>query len=107
MEIRTFRAATLQEALEQVRETLGPDAAVLHTRQIKRSRLGLFASSEVEVEASIDLPSKSSAAHKASESTAPTNRIKKHTSDPQSAAVTEASQHVRSEKRITPLQLVT
>lgn len=56
MDIRTFRAATLQEALEQVRETLGPDAAVLHTRQVKRSRLGLFSSSLIEVEASVEMP---------------------------------------------------
>lgn len=56
MDIRTFRAATLQEALEQVRETLGPDAAVLHTREVKRSRLGLFSSSLVEVDASIEMP---------------------------------------------------
>ncbi len=56
MDIRTFRAATLQEALEQVRETLGPDAAVLHTRQVKRSRMGLFSSKLIEVEASIEMP---------------------------------------------------
>ena len=56
MDIRTFRAATLQEALEQVRDTLGPDAAVLHTRQVKRSRMGLFSSSLVEVEASVEMP---------------------------------------------------
>ncbi len=56
MDIRTFRAATLQEALEQVRETLGPDAAVLHTRQVKRSRMGLFSSNLVEVEASVEMP---------------------------------------------------
>lgn len=56
MDIRTFRASTLQEALEQVRETLGPDAAVLHTREVKRSRLGLFSSSLVEVDASVEVP---------------------------------------------------
>jgi flagellar biosynthesis protein FlhF len=56
MDIRTFRAATLQEALEQVRATLGPDAAVLHTRQVKRSRMGLFSSSLIEVEASVEMP---------------------------------------------------
>ncbi len=59
MDIRTFRASTLQEALEQVRETLGPDAAVLHTREVKRSRLGFFSSSLIEVEASIELPANS------------------------------------------------
>ena len=56
MDIRTFRASTLQEALELVRETLGPDAAVLHTREVKRSRLGFFSSNLVEVDASIEMP---------------------------------------------------
>lgn len=32
MEVKTFRAATMQEALSLVRSELGPDAAVLHTR---------------------------------------------------------------------------
>lgn len=36
MELRTYRAATMQEALQMVRRELGPDAAVLHTRQVKR-----------------------------------------------------------------------
>ncbi len=52
MEVHTFRAANLQEALEQVRLSLGPDASILKTRSIKRSRLGLFGKMEVEVEAS-------------------------------------------------------
>ncbi len=56
MEVHTFRAASLQEALEQVRLSLGPDASVLQTREIKRSRLGLFAKTSVEVEASSMLP---------------------------------------------------
>ncbi len=57
MEVHTFRAANLQEALEQVRLSLGPDASILKTRSIKRSRLGLFGKIEVEVEASGDLGS--------------------------------------------------
>lgn len=65
MDIRTFRAATLQEALEQVRETLGPDAAVLHTRQVKRSRMGLFSSRLVEVEASVEMPAGNRSAKRA------------------------------------------
>lgn len=55
MEVKTFRAATLQEALQQVRLTLGPDAAVLTTRNLRQSRLGLFPKSLVEVEASADI----------------------------------------------------
>lgn len=53
MEIRTFRAASLQEALEQVRVSLGPEASILKTRSIKRGRLGLFGPSEIEVDASL------------------------------------------------------
>ncbi len=56
MEVRTFRASSLQEALEQVRLSLGPDASVLQTREVKRSRLGLFAQKFIEVEASSALP---------------------------------------------------
>lgn len=52
MEVRTFRASSLQEALEQVRKSLGPDAAVLKTREVMRGRLGLFAKKIIEVEAS-------------------------------------------------------
>ncbi len=56
MEVRTFRAASLQEALQQVRESLGPDASVLHTRQVRRGPLSLFSKPIVEVEASRDVP---------------------------------------------------
>src|SRR6185369_9871852 len=34
MEVRTYRAATMQEALAMVRRDLGPSAAVLHTREV-------------------------------------------------------------------------
>jgi len=34
MEVKTYRAATMQEALAQVRADLGPQAAVLHTREV-------------------------------------------------------------------------
>ncbi len=39
MEVRTFRAPTMQEALSLVRRELGPDAAVLHTREVRAGRL--------------------------------------------------------------------
>ena len=39
MEIRTYRAASMHEALTLVRRDLGPDAAVLHTREVRNSRL--------------------------------------------------------------------
>lgn len=52
MEVFKFRAKSLQAALEAVREQLGPDAEVLDTKEVKTNRLGIFASSLVEVAAS-------------------------------------------------------
>jgi flagellar biosynthesis protein FlhF len=39
MEIKTYRAPSMQEALAMVRQELGPEAAVLHTREVNGSRL--------------------------------------------------------------------
>src|SRR5437868_7044493 len=39
MEIKTYRAASMQEALALVRQDLGPEAAVLHTRELNGNRL--------------------------------------------------------------------
>src|SRR5262249_37169288 len=39
MEIKTYRAASMQEALALVRQDLGPEAAVLPTREVSGSRL--------------------------------------------------------------------
>lgn len=39
MHIKTYRAANLQQALELVRHDLGPQAAILHTRQLDRGRI--------------------------------------------------------------------
>ena len=39
MEIKTYRAATMQQALALVRQDLGSQAAVLHTREVCGSRL--------------------------------------------------------------------
>ncbi len=39
MEIKTYRADSMQEALALVRQDLGPEAAVLHTREVNGSRL--------------------------------------------------------------------
>lgn len=39
MEIRTYRASSMQEAMEIIRRELGPDAAILHAREVRRTRL--------------------------------------------------------------------
>ncbi|MEK6234875.1 MAG: hypothetical protein N2C14_09195, partial [Planctomycetales bacterium] len=38
MDIRTYRATTMQEALARVRRDLGPQAVILHTRELWGSR---------------------------------------------------------------------
>jgi flagellar biosynthesis protein FlhF len=57
MELRTYRAASMNEALALVRRELGPDAAVLHTREVHSGRFfGLLARRRmIEVTASRDV----------------------------------------------------
>jgi flagellar biosynthesis protein FlhF len=65
VDVRTFRARTLQEALVLVRRELGPDAAVLQTRQVRRGLWNwLTGRSEVEIVASgsLHVPSRLSTA---------------------------------------------
>jgi flagellar biosynthesis protein FlhF len=62
MEIRTYRAATMHEALALVRRDLGPDAAVLHAREVPAGKLlgRLLGSRQIEVTASlgVNVPSR-------------------------------------------------
>ena len=51
MHIRTFRAGSLQEALELIRNQMGPDASVLHTRQVRDGWMGWLGRTYVEVTA--------------------------------------------------------
>ncbi len=57
MELRTYKAATMHEALDLVRCELGPDAAILHTREVRNRRLfGLLRGPRhIEVTASTDV----------------------------------------------------
>jgi flagellar biosynthesis protein FlhF len=61
MDLRTYRARSLQEALRLVREDLGPDASVLHTRDVAMgiSRwLGGVQQIEVTASAEVQVPSR-------------------------------------------------
>ncbi|HUT90868.1 MAG TPA: flagellar biosynthesis protein FlhF [Thermoguttaceae bacterium] len=62
MEIKSYRAATMHEALLLVRRELGPDAAVLHTREVSIRRLfGLLRGApqiEVTASAGVNVPSR-------------------------------------------------
>lgn len=62
MDVRTYRAATMYEALAMVRRDLGPDAAVLHTRQVRAGGVWgwLRGARQIEVTASagVNVPSR-------------------------------------------------
>ena len=52
MKTRTYRAATMKEALAQVRRDLGGDAVILNTREVRGRRLfGLGRRERIEVTA--------------------------------------------------------
>jgi flagellar biosynthesis GTPase FlhF len=55
MQLKSYRAATIQEAIELIRRDLGPDAAVLHAREAPRRGLARwFGRRLIEVTASPD-----------------------------------------------------
>ena len=55
MDIRTFKAKSMHEAIGLIRAELGPDAALLHTREVSRGWLGWLAGAkELEVTASAE-----------------------------------------------------
>jgi flagellar biosynthesis protein FlhF len=61
MDIRTFKARTMRDALDLVRRELGPQAAVLHTREVNGGPLGRLVFGrkyEVAASASVNVPSR-------------------------------------------------
>ncbi len=56
MDVRTYRARSIQDALRLIRDDLGPDAAVLHTREVSAGMLGgIFGGRQIEVTASTEV----------------------------------------------------
>ncbi len=56
--IRTYRVRSLHEALQLIREDLGPEAAVLHTREVPVGWFGWRKELEVTASAEISTPSR-------------------------------------------------
>lgn len=57
MKVRFFTADSIQEAMAQVKNVLGRDAIILHTRTCRKGGfLGFFSKEKVEVMAGIDMP---------------------------------------------------
>ena len=66
METKTYRAKSMQDALDQIRYELGPNAAVLHTREVRGGLLRrLMGGRQIEVTASatVNVPSRLPAAN--------------------------------------------
>src|SRR5262245_17226731 len=65
MQLHTFRARSLHEALRLVREQLGPDASVLQTREVGSNWSRWLVGTQIEVTASDELrvPSRLIAEH--------------------------------------------
>jgi flagellar biosynthesis GTPase FlhF len=55
MQLYTFKARSLAEALRLVRDELGPDASVLHTREVGSPLMRLLGGRAIEVTASAEL----------------------------------------------------
>lgn len=86
-DVRTFRAATMQEALDLVRNELGADAVILHTRQIAKRRLLPWRkpAEEVEITASLTLDVGSNTARTSAKRTvSPAQKNQASTSPPAS-----------------------
>lgn len=80
MHIRTFRAANLNAALEMIRDQMGPEASVLHTRQLPGSVVPWWGRRRIEVTAglratrsSAAVPTRPAAGTPSPEHPAPTN----------------------------------
>src|SRR5690349_10443921 len=52
MQVKKFEAPTIQEALENIKRELGPEAIILQTKQHKRG-FGLLSKASVEVTAAV------------------------------------------------------
>ena len=73
MHIRTFRAANLQAALADIRDQMGPEASVLHTRQVRNGWMGWLGRTHVEVTAGLHSGPADGTSHDASSSRVPAN----------------------------------
>jgi flagellar biosynthesis protein FlhF len=110
MEVRTYRAATMQEALAMVRRDLGPSAAVLHTREVGTGgllkwfpslrRIEVTAALEVNVPSRFAAPTKHDAAR--AESTPAAATVAKSP-----AAITYEPSYAAPPPRSTPAQTMT
>jgi len=82
MHIRTFRAANLQDALEEIRSQMGVDASVLHTRQVRDGWMGWLGRTYVEVTAGLRDSDESSVASQSANPPNPSDFQSEEPGDP-------------------------
>ena len=95
MEIKTFRAKTMQQALQLVRQELGTEATVLHTRELNANILGrMLGRREFEIAASgqVQVPAQIAAAPPLE--TDYTARYREHLQDERSEGLAELHTHL-------------
>ena len=80
-EVRTFKAGSMQEALECVRNEMGGEAVILHTRQTQRPRLFGFWKPRQEVEITAGLGVNVRPLRRRAEAPAPVPRFTAEVSD--------------------------
>ena len=54
MQIKTYMAASMKDALSQIKTELGSNAVIISTREIKESGYGLMSRPLIEVVAAVD-----------------------------------------------------
>ncbi len=93
METKTYRAKSMQEALDLIRYELGPNAAVLHTREVRGGLLSRLMGGrliEVTASATVNVPSRLPAANEqfqnAQGAVGEPLTVPRHTTDPEAPA---------------------
>jgi flagellar biosynthesis protein FlhF len=61
MQVKVFEAEDMRSALEKVKQDLGPEALILSTRTVNKSKLGFPAKTRIEVTAAVDADGKGAA----------------------------------------------
>lgn len=85
-DVRTYRAATMQEALDLVRNELGSEAVILNTRQVSKRRLLPWAKREQHVEITAGLNINIRSRQPAGKPAARTNGAAKNRARPKASA---------------------
>ena len=60
MQVKVYEAQDMRSAIEKVKKELGPDAMILSSRNIYKTKLGVLGKPWIEVIAAVDTPKRPS-----------------------------------------------